>query len=112
MLKFNSSIVGGELPVGLVVVGIAIILPCGDLVALGLFVGGVAGQSGLTHPTFLLPAKYLERHNFPAAAVGATISGRGRLVAHTLTQTAPFLLDLTAASMNSMPTSPSSTVGK
>ena len=42
MLEFISSVVGGELPVGLVVVCIAIILPCGDFIDQGLFVGDTA----------------------------------------------------------------------
>jgi hypothetical protein len=32
MLKFDASIFGGELPVGLGVVGIAVVLPRGDFV--------------------------------------------------------------------------------
>jgi hypothetical protein len=32
MLKFDASIFGGELPVGLGVVGIAVVLPGGDFV--------------------------------------------------------------------------------
>ena len=39
MLKFDASIFGGELPVGLGVVGIAIMLPGGDFVDEDLFVG-------------------------------------------------------------------------
>jgi hypothetical protein len=42
MLEFSSHIVGCELPVGLVVVCIAIILPCSDFVDQGLFVGDTA----------------------------------------------------------------------
>ena len=40
MLKFNASIFGGELPVGLGVVGIAVVLPGG--VDEDLFVGNTA----------------------------------------------------------------------
>jgi hypothetical protein len=39
MLKFDASIFGGELPVGLGVVGIAVVLPGGDFVEEDLFVG-------------------------------------------------------------------------
>jgi hypothetical protein len=42
MLEFEASIFGGELPVGLGVVGIAIVLPGGDFVDEGLFVGDAA----------------------------------------------------------------------
>ena len=42
MLKFDTSIFGGELPVGLGVVGIAVMLPGGDLVDEHLFVGNTA----------------------------------------------------------------------
>ena len=38
MLKFDASIFGGELPVGLGVVGIAVVLPGGDFVDEDLFV--------------------------------------------------------------------------
>src|SRR6266403_1847649 len=42
MLKFDASIFGGELPVGLGVVGIAVLLPGGDFVDEDLFVGNAA----------------------------------------------------------------------
>jgi hypothetical protein len=42
MLKFDASIFGGELPVGLGVVGIALVLPGGDFVDEDLFVGNAA----------------------------------------------------------------------
>jgi hypothetical protein len=42
MLKFDASIFGGELPVGLGVVGIAVVLPGGDFVDEDLFVGNTA----------------------------------------------------------------------
>jgi len=42
MLKFDASIFGGELPVGLGVVGIAAVLPGGDFVDEDLFVGNAA----------------------------------------------------------------------
>jgi hypothetical protein len=45
MLEFDASIFGGELPVGLGVVGIAIVLPGGDFVDEGLFVGGAADSA-------------------------------------------------------------------
>jgi hypothetical protein len=38
MLKFDASIFGGELPVGLGVVGIAVVLPGGNFVDEDLFV--------------------------------------------------------------------------
>jgi hypothetical protein len=44
MLKFDASIFGGELPVGLSVVGIAVVLPGGDFVDEDLFVGNAAGH--------------------------------------------------------------------
>src|SRR5215813_3352397 len=42
MLKFDASIFGGELPVGLGVVGIAVVLPGGDFVDEGR---GTAGRA-------------------------------------------------------------------
>jgi hypothetical protein len=42
MLKFDASIFGGELPVGLGVVGITVVLPGGDFVHEDLFVGNAA----------------------------------------------------------------------
>ena len=42
MLKFDASIFGGELPVGLGVVGIAVVRPGGDFVDEDLFVGNTA----------------------------------------------------------------------
>ena len=42
MLKFDASIFGGELPVGLGVVGITVVLPGGDFVDEDLFVGNAA----------------------------------------------------------------------
>src|SRR5215813_7364999 len=42
MLKFDASIFGGELPVGLGVVGIAVVLPGGNFVDEDLFVGNAA----------------------------------------------------------------------
>ena len=46
MLKFDASIFGGELPVGLGVVGIAMMLPGGDFVDEDLFVGNAAMTLG------------------------------------------------------------------
>ena len=42
MLKFDASIFGGELPVGLGVVVIAVVLPGGDFVDEDLFGGNAA----------------------------------------------------------------------
>ena len=42
MLKFEARIFGGELPIGLGVIGIAVVLPSGDFLDEGLFVGGAA----------------------------------------------------------------------
>jgi hypothetical protein len=42
VLKFDASIFGGELPVCLGVVGIAVVLPGGDFVDEDLFVGNAA----------------------------------------------------------------------
>jgi hypothetical protein len=42
MLKFDASIFSGELPVGLGVVGIAVVLPGGDFVEEDLSVGNTA----------------------------------------------------------------------
>jgi hypothetical protein len=39
MLKFEATIFGGELPIGLGVIGIAVVLPRGDFLDEGLFVG-------------------------------------------------------------------------
>jgi hypothetical protein len=46
MLKFDASIFGGELPVGLGVVGIAVVLPGGNFVDEDLFVGNAARLGG------------------------------------------------------------------
>jgi hypothetical protein len=46
MLKFDASIFGGELPVGLGVVGIAVVLPGGDFVDEDLFVGNYSLPEG------------------------------------------------------------------
>jgi hypothetical protein len=42
VLKFDASIFSGELPVGLGVVGIAVVLPGGDSVDEYVFVGNAA----------------------------------------------------------------------
>jgi hypothetical protein len=42
MLKFDARIFGGELPIGLGVIGIAVVLPRGDFLDEGLFVGSAA----------------------------------------------------------------------
>ena len=42
MLEFDASILGCEVPVGLGVVGIAVVLPGGDFLDEGLFVGNPA----------------------------------------------------------------------
>jgi hypothetical protein len=42
MLKFDASIFGGELPVRLGVVGIAVVFPSGDFLDEDLFVGNAA----------------------------------------------------------------------
>src|SRR5262245_59799704 len=45
MLKFDASIFAGELPVGLGVVGIAVVLPGGNFVDEDLFVGNAAVEA-------------------------------------------------------------------
>ena len=45
MLEFDASIFGGELPVGLGVEEIAIMLPGGDFVDEGLFIGDAAVEA-------------------------------------------------------------------
>jgi hypothetical protein len=42
MLKFEAMIFGGELPIDLGVIGIAVVLPRGDFLDEGLFVGNAA----------------------------------------------------------------------
>ena len=42
MLESDAGIFGGELPIGLGVVGIAVVLPGGDFLDEGLFVGNAA----------------------------------------------------------------------
>ena len=42
MLELEASIFCGELPVGSGVVGIAFVLPCGDFLDEGLFIGDTA----------------------------------------------------------------------
>jgi hypothetical protein len=64
MLKFDAGVIGRELPVGFGVMGIAISLPCGDLVDEDLLVGDAAvetlrrenGKFGFRHiePTAVL----------------------------------------------------------
>jgi len=44
MLEFNASVFGGEVPVCLGVIGIALLLPRGDFVGEGLFVGECGGR--------------------------------------------------------------------
>ena len=48
MLKFDASIFGGELPVCLGVVGIAVVLPGGDFVDEDLFVGNASIEARST----------------------------------------------------------------
>ena len=65
MLEFDASIFGGELPVGLGVVGIAIVLPGGDFVDEGLFVGDAAIEAlGREDAEFRLGARqqFADRH--------------------------------------------------
>ena len=45
MLKFDAGIFRGELPIGLGVVGIAVVLPGGDFVDEGLFIGNAASEA-------------------------------------------------------------------
>ena len=45
MLKFDAGIFRGELPIGLGVVGIAVVLPGGDFVYEGLFIGNAASEA-------------------------------------------------------------------
>ena len=45
MLEFDASVRGGEVPVGLGVVGIAVMLPSGDFVDEGLLVGNAAVEA-------------------------------------------------------------------
>ncbi len=45
MLEFNASICGGEVPVCLGVIGIALLLPSGDFVDECLFVGNAAVEA-------------------------------------------------------------------
>ena len=45
MLELNASIFGGEVPVCLGVIGIALLLPGGDFVDEGLFVGNAAVEA-------------------------------------------------------------------
>ena len=45
MLEFDACVRGGELPVGPGVIGIAVVLPGGDLVDEGLFVGDTAVEA-------------------------------------------------------------------
>jgi hypothetical protein len=45
MLEFDAGGIGCELPVGFGVMGIAVSLPCGDLVDEDLLVGDVAAET-------------------------------------------------------------------
>ena len=45
MLKFNASVFGGEVPVGFGVMGISVVLPGGDFIDEGLFVGNPAVET-------------------------------------------------------------------
>jgi hypothetical protein len=42
MLQFEARSFGGDLPIGLGVIGIAVVLPRGDFLDEGLFVGNAA----------------------------------------------------------------------
>ena len=45
MLEFDTCVWGREVPVGLGVVGIAVVLPSGDFVDEGLFVGNATVEA-------------------------------------------------------------------
>ena len=45
MLEFDAGIWGCELPIGLGVIGIAVVLPSGDFLDEGLFVGDPAVEA-------------------------------------------------------------------
>ena len=45
MLEFDASVWGCEVPIGLGVIGIAVLLPGGDFVDEGLFVGDAAVEA-------------------------------------------------------------------
>jgi hypothetical protein len=45
MLEFDARVGGSEVPIGLGVVGIAVVLPGGDFVNDGLFVGDAAVEA-------------------------------------------------------------------
>ena len=45
MLEFNASVFGGEVPIGFGVMGVAVLLPGGDFVDEGLFVGNAAVEA-------------------------------------------------------------------
>lgn len=45
MLEFDPGVVGGEVPVGLGMVGVAVAFPGGDLVDESLFVGDAAVET-------------------------------------------------------------------
>src|SRR2546430_6467133 len=72
MLKFDASIFGGELPVGLGVVGIAVVLPGGDFVDEDLFVGrlrlGLRNRGGRAPGS---PARDRDRHAHVRKRLGA-----------------------------------------
>ena len=45
MLEFDASIFGCEVPVGLCVIGISVVLPGGDFLAEGLLIGNAAVEA-------------------------------------------------------------------
>ena len=45
MLEFNASVFGGEVPVGFGVMGISVVLPGGDFIDAGLFIGNPAVET-------------------------------------------------------------------
>jgi hypothetical protein len=45
VLEFDTGVVGGEVPVGLGVIGVAVVLPGRDLVSECLFVGDAAVEA-------------------------------------------------------------------
>jgi hypothetical protein len=55
MLEFDASVWGCEVPIGLGVIGVAVVLPGGDFLDEGLFVGNAAVEAlGRQDPEFRL----------------------------------------------------------
>jgi hypothetical protein len=69
VLEFDTGVVGGEVPVGLGVIGVAVVLPGGDLVSECLLVGDAAVEAlagSEANPLFVIAVLGLDPRTNPA----------------------------------------------